>query len=246
MDTARNRLPSVVIQHGNVHPVAPRVYQLDPDPCFGFGFSLFFHLTPLHTAQRILTVLDSHRCGRIGRDFHIGRTDFFVAAFPPPLEVIGQELFGRFLRKRVRIGGDSPVHFNFQIASPFGVLFLSERDDYRPFGRTENRWFFQVAEGDGPDVKARPFGFDPNRGDLLPRFRIGPIPEKESLGPFLVYFGLTKTSLVESAFSRAIRVSLASGLANKGNCPQAVGIVPISIRSRIGTRTSSPDSYTNT
>ena len=82
VDAAGDRFAAVVVEDGDVNPVAPAVEKLHPH-ARGFHRLLLFHVAPPDLTHLIFALLHRHRRRRNGGDLHVGRARPGIPAPPP-------------------------------------------------------------------------------------------------------------------------------------------------------------------
>ena len=243
VDAAGDRFAAVVVEDGNVNPVAPAVEKLDPH-ARGFHHLLLLHVAPPDLTHLLLALLHRHRCRRNGGYFDVGGARLWILRLAPAGEIIADELVRRRCGQWMDVGRRPPVHFHAEIERFLRVLGAGEDQARFALPVLHEGMLVEVGKGKAGDDEARTGGDDLQGLDRT--VRMGVLPGPQVIAPAFP----RATSICRLPISSHLPSSLGSnwsfwsGRARNGDPPS--DRCAISKRSRMGTRISSPPESLNT
>ena len=199
MDAAGDRFAAVVVEDGDVNPVAPAVEKLDPH-ARGFHHLLLLHVSPPDLTHLILALLHRHRRRRNGGDLDVGGARPGILRLAPAGEIIPDELVGRRRGQRMDVGRRPPVHFHAEIEGFLRVLGAGQDQARFALPVLHEGMLVEVGKRNAGDDETRPGGDDLQGLDCAVRVGVLPGPQVVAPGVASRYLGLSSPQILPSPF----------------------------------------------
>ena len=154
VDAGRDGLSGLVVHDPDVHPVLARLDQLDSH-LVGVDGAAALNVSPLDAVYLLSPLGHLNRRGGNAGQLDVGRAGLRVLGLAEALLLVGKEVVGRLLGKRVDVGALAAVNGDVEVEGSIGSLCVLEAYAHWAARVAGERVLIDVSEGDARDDEAR-------------------------------------------------------------------------------------------